>query len=164
MGGQEMTATIVNRGRPPNVVRPHTKGRFLYLGGEKFVVNGVTYGPFGPDGSDSEYRDRSCVQRDFAQMASLGINAVRTYSAPPLWLLDLALKYGLRVMIGLPWEQHVTFLDDADLSRQIVERVRTKVRACAGHPAVLCYAIGNEIPGSIVRWHGASRIERFLRR
>ena len=26
--------------------------------------------------------------------------------------------------------------------------------ACAGHPAVLCYAVGNEIPAPIVRWHG----------
>ncbi|OLE61571.1 MAG: glycosyl transferase, partial [Cyanobacteria bacterium 13_1_40CM_2_61_4] len=27
---------------------------------------------------------------------------------------------------------------------------------------MLCYAIGNEIPASIVRWHGRHRIERFL--
>jgi hypothetical protein len=38
------------------------------------------------------------------------------------------------------------------------------VRATAGHPAVLCYGIGNEIPAGIVRWHGRRRIERFLRR
>src|SRR6266446_3255585 len=42
--------------------------------------------------------------------------------------------------------------------------VREKVRACAGHPAVLCYTIGNEIPASIVRWHGHRRIERYLER
>src|SRR5262249_17242019 len=35
---------------------------------------------------------------------------------------------------------------------------------CAGHPAILCYAIGNEIPSSIVRWHGQRQIERFLER
>ena len=28
--------------------------------------------------------------------------------------------------------------------------MREGVRACAGHPAVLCYAIGNEIPAPIV--------------
>ena len=33
-----------------------------------------------------------------------------------------------------------------------------------GHPAILCYAIGNEIPASIVRWYGPRRIERFLKR
>ncbi len=35
---------------------------------------------------------------------------------------------------------------------------------CAGHPAVLCYAVGNEIPASIVRWHGSHKIERFIER
>ena len=29
---------------------------------------------------------------------------------------------------------------------------------------MLAYVIGNEIPSSIVRWHGARRIEKFLRR
>jgi hypothetical protein len=67
-------------------------------------------------------------------------------------------------MVGLAWEQHVTFLDDRKLSRDIIHRVRTSIRACAGHPAILCYAVGNEIPASIVRWHGASRIEQFIRK
>src|SRR5262249_49095076 len=31
-------------------------------------------------------------------------------------------------------------------------------------PAILCYAIGNEIPVSIVRWHGAAQTEQFIRR
>src|SRR5438477_2303744 len=42
--------------------------------------------------------------------------------------------------------------------------VRAGVRACAGHPAVLCYAIGNEIPASSVRWLGSRRTERYLER
>jgi glycosyltransferase involved in cell wall biosynthesis len=95
-------------------------------------------------------------------MAAIGVNAVRTYTVPPTWLLDLALQHRLRVMVGLPWEEHVTFLDDRERIRSIRERVREGVRSCAGHPAVLCYAIGNEIPASIVRWHGRNRIERFL--
>jgi GT2 family glycosyltransferase len=97
-------------------------------------------------------------------MAAAGINAVRTYTVPPRWLLDRALAHGIRVMVGLPWEQHVTFLDDAARARSIEERVRAAVRACAGHPAVLCYAVGNEIPAPIVRWYGARKVERFLRR
>jgi beta-galactosidase/beta-glucuronidase len=67
-------------------------------------------------------------------------------------------------MVGLPWEQHTAFLDDQGRRRSIEERVRVGVRACAGHPAVLCYAIGNEIPAPIVRWHGRRRVERFLAR
>ena len=42
--------------------------------------------------------------------------------------------------------------------------MRAGVRACAGHPAVLCYAIGNEIPAAIVRWYGNRRVEHYLER
>ena len=73
-------------------------------------------------------------------------------------------RFGLSVMVGLPWEQHVTFLDDRRRTAAIEERMRDMVRSCAGHPAILCYAIGNEIPASIVRWHGKRKIERFLKR
>src|SRR5439155_1424720 len=31
------------------------------------------------------------------------------------------------------------------------------------HPAVLAFALGNEIPSGVVRWHGRMRVERFLR-
>src|SRR6188768_3478620 len=159
-----MTTTVAARIAPQLFSRPRATGRFLFLGDTKFDVHGVTYGPFGSESSDHEYRPPSDVRRDFEEMASRGINAIRTYTVPPLWLMDLAMEFGLRVMVGLPWEQHVTFLDDQKLLRQIVARVRTEVRTCAGHPAILCYAIGNEIPASIVRWHGARRIERFLER
>jgi GT2 family glycosyltransferase len=143
--------------------RPQARGRYLFVGENKYSVRGVTYGPFDSSDAGREYHDRASVHRDFSQMAAFGINAVRTYTVPPRWLLDAAMQHGLRVMVGLPWEQHVTFLDDRKLSRQITERVRNGVRACADHPAILSYAVGNEIPASIVRWHGASRIEQFIR-
>jgi O-antigen biosynthesis protein len=126
-------------------------------------VRGVTYGTFRPrDGSS--FPPPETVKHDFAAMAEHGLNAVRTYTVPPCWLLDLAATHGLYVMIGVPWEQHVTFLDDPGRTASIEERVRAGVRACAGHPAILCHALGNEIPASIVRWHGRQRIERFLAR
>src|SRR5262249_21251538 len=67
------------------------------------------------------------------------------------------------VMVGLAWEQHIAFLDDKKIVKRIEQTVREGVRSCAGHPAVLCFAIGNEIPTSIVRWHGRRNVERFLR-
>jgi GT2 family glycosyltransferase len=134
------------------------------VGDEKLWVRGVTYGTFRPREDGGEYHDRETVDRDFAQMAACGINAVRTYTVPPRWLLDVAQRHGLRVMVGLPWEQHVTFLDERGRARSIEDRVRAGVAACAGHPAILCYAIGNEIPAPIVRWHGKRRIERFIER
>jgi GT2 family glycosyltransferase len=81
-----------------------------------------------------------------------------------MWLLDSAHDLGMHVMVGLAWEQHVAFLEDQRHARRIVQGVGEQVRACAAHPAILCYAIGNEIPASIVRWHGKRQIERFLER
>src|SRR5918911_293546 len=117
-----------------------------------------------PDADGTEYHSPDVVERDFAQMAANGLNAVRTYTVPPRWLLDAAQRHGLRVMVGLPWEQHVAFLDDQTRVRSIEERVRAGVRACAGHPALLGYTIGNEIPAAMVRWYGHRRVARFLKR
>ena len=148
----------------PLSLRPHVRGKFLFVGHSKLYVRGVTYGPFRPAPNGNEYGDRKMVARDFAQMVSSGFNAVRTYTAPPRWFFDLASQYGLRVMVGLAWEQHITFLDDREKLNALLKRVRAQVRDCGKHPAILCYTIGNEIPATIVRWYGAHRIERFLQR
>jgi len=146
----------------PLRARPSARGKFIWAGDEKLYVRGVTYGTFAADDDGDEIHDARQVDRDFAAMAACGINAIRTYTVPPRWLLDLADRHGLRVMVGLAWPQHVAFLDDRRSVRDIERRVREGVRSCAGHPAVLAYAIGNEIPAPIVRWHGARRIERYL--
>jgi glycosyltransferase involved in cell wall biosynthesis len=143
--------------------RPNVRGKSLFLGDAKMYVRGVTYGTFGPDEETSDFPGPETVSQDFTRMAAIGVNAVRTYTVPPRWLLDLAHENGLHVMVGLPWEEHITFLDGRERAKAIKERVREGVRSCAGHPAILCYAIGNEIPASIVRWHGRHRIERFLK-
>ena len=147
-----------------NTRRPCVLGKFLYVENAKFWVRGVTYGTFRPDANGQEYQDAKKVERDFVQIVGNGFNAIRTYTVPPKWLLDAAQDHGLRVTVGIPWEQHVAFLDDDKRCRSIEERVRAGVRACAGHPAVLYYTIGNEIPAPIVRWHGNRRIERFIER
>jgi GT2 family glycosyltransferase len=142
--------------------RPSAAGKFLSAGDEKLWIRGVTYGTFRPDPDGNDYA-LEAVDRDFAAMAEAGINTVRTYTAPPRWLLDRAAEHGLRVMVGLPWEQHIAFLDRAR-AKAILDRLRESVRLCAGHPAVLCFAVGNEIPSSIVRWYGAKRIEAWIER
>ncbi|HEX8249434.1 MAG TPA: glycosyltransferase [Pyrinomonadaceae bacterium] len=142
-------------------LRPRVEGKFLVVNNEKFYIRGVTYGTFRPNEQGEEY-SLNKVKQDFQQIAANGFNSIRTYTVPPRWLLDVAEEHGLYVMVGLPWEQHVTFLDDESRVQSIKERVRFGVQSCAGHPAVLCYTIGNEIPSPIVRWYGARKIERFL--
>ena len=96
-------------------------------------------------------------------MADLGINTVRTYTPPRADLLDEAARHGLRVMVGLPWSQHVAFLDNHALKRSIRRDIAAQVRAIGSHPAVAILALGNEIPPGVVRWHGRVSIERYLR-
>ena len=139
-------------------------GKYFFVGNDKFLIRGVTYGPLSPRGTGDDGFDPVTAEQDFAQMAACGINAVRLYTVPQPWMLDAAQSHGLRVLVGLPWEQHVAFLDRRGGSRSIEERVRAGVRASASHPALLGFAIGNEIPARIVRWHGSRRIERFLNR
>ncbi|HSU52064.1 MAG TPA: glycosyltransferase [Segetibacter sp.] len=139
------------------------KGKFLFLGNEKFYIKGVTYGTFKPDDEGFQFPEPAIVEKDFAMMAAEGINSVRVYTVPPQYLLDIAYSQNLKVMVGLPWEQHITFLDDKTRKQDILNRVKAGVLSCGKHPAILCFAIGNEIPASIVRWYGKKKIEQFLR-
>ena len=147
----------------PTSGRIEAGGKFLRAGQERFLVKGVTYGTFAPDANGSQFPPPSQIADDFRLMAELGVNTVRLYTLPPHELLDQAARHGLRLMMGLPWSQHVAFLDDRRLTRSIRREVASRVREFSDHPAVLLFALGNEIPPSVVRWHGRFRVERFLR-
>ena len=142
--------------------RVRTDGKFLCLAGSRFLVKGTTYGTFVPSPRGDQFPEARRIEQDFTLMAAHGLNTVRTYTVPSRTLLDQAAAHGLHVMVGLPWMQHVAFLDDRALTRQIRHDLVAAVRHLAGHPAALMFAIGNEIPASIVRWHGVERIEHFL--
>src|SRR5207247_6953260 len=129
-------------------------GKFLRAGEERLLAKGVTYGTFAPDSSGYQFPARQQVAADFQLAASLGINTIRLYTPPRLDLLDEAARHGLRVMVGLPWSQHVAFLDDARLKRAIRREIGSQIQELGKHPAVLAFALGNEIPAGIVRWQG----------
>jgi len=145
------------------VTHARVSGKFLTVGGERHLVRGVAYGTFAPDQDGVQFPPAERIAQDFGLMAASGINTVRTYTPPPVHLLDEAARHGLRVMIGLPWSQHIAFLSDRDLVRRIRRETAQHVREMAAHPAALLFAVGNEIPPSVVRWHGAPRVEDFLR-
>ena len=84
-----MTKSLERRVRNLDFLRPHTRGKFLFAGEEKLYVRGVTYGPFRPNENGSEYHSPEAVERDFAQIAANGLNAVRTYTTPERWLTSL---------------------------------------------------------------------------
>ena len=143
-------------------MRATVAGKFLQLGPKRFWVKGVSYGTFAPDENGRHFPPPARVSEDFALMRCAGVNVVRTYTVPDQRFLDLAQQHGVRVMAGVPWADHVAFLDDRSLSRAIRRDVVAHVRALASHPAVLMLALGNEIPAAVVRWLGPERVERFL--
>ena len=144
------------------VRRPTVEGKFLFEGPDKLFLKGATYGTFRPGPDGEPFPIPQVVRTDFDAMAASGFNTVRTYTVPTVEVMDLALDAGLRVLVGLPWEQHIAFTDDRARMRGIRRRVGERAATCAGHPALLGFAVGNEIPASIVRWSGRRRIERFL--
>jgi O-antigen biosynthesis protein len=138
-------------------------GRSFCLNAEKFFLKGVTYGPFALSRNGAPFPDVSTIEIDFALMSELGVNSFRTFTPAPNWLLDMAASYGLRVITGIPWAQHISFLDSSRTRAEIRNTIARSVRASREHPAVFAHLVGNEIPPEIVRWYGAKRIRRFLR-
>lgn len=139
-------------------------GKGFRLGAGKFHPRGVTYGPFASSPQTGTFPSRSQALVDFDLLRQLRVNVLRVYDVPPPWFLDLALAQDLRLLIDIPWTQHLCFLDRPDQERAAREAVRQAARACAGHSAVFAYSVANEIPAEIVRWHGPRRITRFLER
>jgi len=98
------------------------------------------------------------VAKDFALMGQMGANVVRVFTVPPVWLLDMAAAAGLRVLVGIPWSQHITFLDSRKVQGEIIQPVAEAVRGLNRHPAIFAYPIGNEIPPDMIRWHDGRRV------
>jgi GT2 family glycosyltransferase len=138
------------------------EGKFFFVGETKCFLKGVTYGPF-PIGADgTQFPTPARAHQDFALMVQGGVNTVRVFTVPPVWLLDIAAEYGLRVLAGIPWSQHITFLDSEDIKAEIRRTIMAGVRGLQRHPALLAYMIGNEIPPDMIRWHGAENVRKFL--
>ena len=143
--------------------RLSARGKYIYQDGQKFFARGVSYGPFAPNSRGESYPEPDRVAADFALMGELGVNLVRTYVTLPPWMFDLAAKYGLRLMAGFYWPQHLAFLDSPEMMRDIRNTVRQEIAALRQFKdTIFAYSIGNEIRSDLVRWHGPRAVSRFL--
>jgi hypothetical protein len=61
-------------------------------------------------------------------------------------------QLALSPLVALSAEQYIGSLLDKKGAPRSAEIVSSK--ACAAHSAILCYALGNEIAPSLVRWLG----------
>lgn len=150
--------------RPAPQAPIRVQGKSFFCGEEKFFIKGVTYGPFAEGSHGSQFPEQDVVARDFVLMAEMGVNTVRVFTPPPLWLLDLADDHDLKMLVGIPWSEHVTFLDDTAIEKDVERAVIDTVKSINRHPAIFAYLVGNEIPPDMVRWHGPNRVRAFLKR
>src|SRR5215208_4990955 len=150
--------------QPVELLPIRVRAKFFHEGDRKWFLKGVTYGPFKPNADGDLTATPERARQDFGLMRDFGVNLIRVYHVPPRWLLDLAAEHGLRVLISIPWTQHVEFLNSGSLKRQIVEVLRKAVARNKGHPAIFGYFVGNEVPTTMVRWLGAQRVVEFLER
>src|SRR5450432_866446 len=146
--------------RPLDPIR--VRAKFFFEGSQKFFVKGVTYGPFKPN-ADGDYLPASeRVHDDFRLMTELGVNLIRIYHVPPAWFLDICREHGIRALISIPWAEHVEFLNNGKIRREIIRTIRDAVMRNRGHQAIFGYLVGNEIPTTMVRWLGAKRVTYFV--
>ena len=127
-------------------------GKFFFAGETKFFVQGVTYGPFGPGSHGAQFPEQDIVRRDFDMMATMGANTLRVFTPPPLWLLDLAAEAGLKVLAGIPWSQHVTFLDDPAIQSQIITAVSDLDKWVQERSQIAARSAGWTREGTAVSW------------
>src|SRR5262249_57645745 len=118
---QEIPRPLPERPEPGPISgpRPTIYGKFFFVGDRKLYLRGVSYGPFGTARHGFPFPTEPMVERDLTLMAECGVNTLRTFTVPPTWLLDRAADHGVRVMVTIPWAEHVCFLDRSDLLPQI---------------------------------------------
>ena len=147
---------------PTNSLRVHVYGKFFRIGEQKFYIKGITYGPFKPNLEGDHFSSPEQTRRDFVQIRQLGANLLRIYYVPPGWFLDMAEKYQLKLLVDIPWNKHLCFLDSEKSRSEARAAVAKAARDCGSHPAVFALSVVNEIPPDIVRWSGAAAVADFI--
>lgn len=139
------------------------KGFHFYNGETKWLLRGVTYGPFRPSVQSNQYLSGK-VEQDLANIVALHANTVRVYELPSDGFAELAERHGLRLLIDVPWPKHLDVYHDTAQQMRCIRQVRAAAATVAGWPNVAGLLLGNEIPSDLARWAGPAKVEAFLRR
>lgn len=142
-------------------------GKHLLLQGRPFRIRGTTYGSFTPRLDGEPFPERWQIKADFTAMVEAGLNTVRTYTVPPLDVLEVAEDAGLRLLVGLHYHD---WRMEPETGRAVHRRVLNSGRRAladameqlAGRPSVIAVSVGNEVPADLVRLHGVRAIEDVL--
>ena len=91
---------------------PRVNGKFLEVDGRRFLVKGVAYGTFAPDADGAQFPSSAQIDAGLRADGGRRHQHGSHLHGAAVALLDAAARHGLRVMVGLPWPQHIAFLDD----------------------------------------------------
>jgi glycosyltransferase involved in cell wall biosynthesis len=149
--------------------RVRVDGKHFARRGLRFPFRGVTYGTFRPRDDGERFPERGPAKLDLAAMAHAGFTVVRTYTAPPDDIVDLAADHDLRLLASAfyaDWRYLVgtSRRQRREVARTAEEEVRATARRLAGRPEVLGLSLGNEVPADVVRWLGPKEIARLIER
>jgi hypothetical protein len=114
-------------------IRKENGGFHLYRGGRPYFIKGAVYGG-DPNG-----------QFPMKDLAARGANSVRSSGAR---ILDEAQRLGMTVLVNLPMRMesvHKFDYSNPEAVRSQLEEMKKRVMELKDHPAVLMWAIGNEL-------------------
>ncbi|MFO1484397.1 MAG: glycosyltransferase [Verrucomicrobiaceae bacterium] len=138
-------------------------GKYLqHDGGAPFFMRGVSYGPFRPNSRNEPFPEDGQLGADLRHISALGFNTVRIYDLPTVTMLREVEALGLRLIVGIPWAEHVDFLSDRGLKHEIQRRVRDAAARLRDHACIVALLVGNEIEKTLVRWMGPERVRDFV--
>ncbi|WP_397384623.1 glycosyltransferase [Prosthecobacter sp.] len=138
-------------------------GKFLQLAdGTAHFMRGVTYGPFKPNSRGEPFPEDSQLAADLRHIAALGFNTARLYEPPTAAVLREVEALGLRLIVGIPWSEHVDFLASRTLCREIETQVAATCARLGDHSCITAFLVGNEIEKTLVRWMKPRRVRAFI--
>ena len=136
-------------------------GRQVLVNGEPFIVKGVGYAPtpigqdpaFPPNGDYFTTDYHALYSRDLSLLRQMGANTIRLwgwrYDGDHEDFLDAAYNNGVRpiYVIVSYWLDSSRNLSDPASRQEIIAEFTQMVAIHKNHPAVLMWAIGNELNG-----------------
>ena len=134
------------------------------------MIKGITYDLKYPGISHYSQVSREVFEKDFKLMKEAGINTIRLYGVPPEFILDLADKYGMKVIetIVFPgdWTDFSSPYQLQALKREAVRNINRDIdREC-----IYAWSIWNDAPwtygsgrGNVIKAYGKERVSSFLK-
>ena len=133
--GEKKQTTSDSSSTVPKVTIKKVNGQYdFYIGDEIFKVKGA-----GLDVNNG---------KDFKSLAEAGANIFRTWRSDYAEMeLDSAMKYNLKIAMGLEMGQELHHFDynDTEAVKKQFEKLKKEVQKYKDHPALLCWVAGNEL-------------------